>query len=196
MPHVIHDPGKPPLDAAARAPSTWCEVRQHGHDVFRVRLSGFFAPTWMSSLCCGISRARLSIERAHAVRAANGSWMSEHYLRVLDESDDPTELPYLKLAQAAYRDPGRRLALTRYALVQTDDHGGTLKLSFEAPDAVGLLGALLTALSDFSVYPVEMHVETRGGRAEDSLWLSAIDGGLPRPESEQAIRALLDSAAR
>ena len=81
---------------------------------------------------------------------------------------------------------------TTFDLVQTDAHGGTLCLTLEADDVLGLLGTLLTQLANICLCAVEMHIETRAGRAHDQVWLATVDGCQPtethRDELDQLLR--------
>ena len=52
-------------------------------------------------------------------------------------------------------------------------------LTLEAADSLGLLGALLGGLAELELFPLELHIETRAGRAYDSLWLAGAAGTPP-----------------
>jgi UTP:GlnB (protein PII) uridylyltransferase len=193
----------PPGSTAPHA--AWSEVTplanqgaDQGADqgAFRVRLGGFFGPAWMANLCTAMADHRLSINRAHAMRARNGSWMAELTLLSLDGASDPHTLPYVALAEAL--DPGEvgALALDRFELVETTDHGGCLRLTFEAKDVLGLLGSLLAQLADLGMFPLEMHIDTREGRANDCLWLATQNGEVPAPEVRTELAQWLKSSLR
>lgn len=187
-------PSYTPAGGASLRPA-WSEVSAFGEGRYRIRLGGFLGPQWLSNLCRGMAEHRLSIDSAHAVRTRN-QWLIEFVVIALDGSSDPYDVPYVELAASPEAQETKTLALTCYGLERTSDHGGTLRLTLEAPDALGLLGALLSQLAAVALFPVEMHVATRQGRAHDCLWLAGRDGQEPSPEAEQALRALLDAAAR
>jgi hypothetical protein len=44
------------------------------------------------------------------------------------------------------------------------------------------------------LYPVEMHIETRNGRAEDQLWLYTDQAPRPSSEQQSALEHVLDTA--
>ena len=69
-------------------------------------------------------------------------------------------------------------------------------LTLEAADSLGLLGALLGTLAELGLFPVELHIETRGGRAYDSLWLAAADGTQPPTRTADAAQQLLARARK
>jgi UTP:GlnB (protein PII) uridylyltransferase len=184
--------GSPSLSPA------WSEVTDLGARSYRIRLGGFFGPAWMANLCKGIAEHRLSIDRAHAMRARNQSWMAELVVIALEGASDPRELPYLEVAESMEMSRGAPLKLARYELVETADHGGTLRLELEADDTLGLLGALLARLADLQLYPVELHIETKNRRAHDCLWLGTLGlgGKPPTHEVKQELDRLLSAALR
>lgn len=69
-------------------------------------------------------------------------------------------------------------------------------LTLEAADSLGLLGSLLSALAQFELFPLELHIETRDGRAYDSLWLAAGGGVPPAPAARTAAHQLLSGACK
>jgi hypothetical protein len=67
-------------------------------------------------------------------------------------------------------------------------------LTLESEDSLGLLGGVLGALASCGLFPVEMHIETREGRAYDSLWLAGAGGARPsRTAFAEAQRLLAES---
>src|SRR5688572_13451861 len=100
--------GSPSLSPA------WSEVTDLGARSYRIRLGGFFGPAWMANLCKGIAEHRLSIDRAHAMRARNQSWMAELVVIALEGATDPRELPYLKVAESMEMSRGAPLELARF----------------------------------------------------------------------------------
>jgi hypothetical protein len=79
-----------------------------------------------------------------------------------------------------------------YRLLESRAYGGTLMLTLEASDSLGLLGSLLTRFALLGLVPVELHIETKAGRAYDSLWLCATDGGPPTHDARDAVVQVLD----
>jgi hypothetical protein len=123
----------------------------------------------------------VSIDQLHGKRGHEGSWVAELHVLSLDGASDPQSIPYIELATAAAPcgSAGGALKLASYTLVRSNDYGGTLLLQFEAEDNLGLLGSVCAALAAVSLYPIEVHVETRNGRAYDALWLTAAGGEVP-----------------
>lgn len=187
--------GSVPPSASSQSRS-WVEVTAlvpRGH---RVRLGGFFGPAFMANLCQGLAAQRISIERAHAMRARNGSWLVELHVQTLEGALDPSSLPYIALAESTRTHVDTQLTLDEYELVQSVDHGGTLKLTLEAADALGLLGALLAQIAGLSLFPIEMHIDTRAGRAHDCFWLRAMGEDVPSVASLHALDRVLSTKLR
>jgi UTP:GlnB (protein PII) uridylyltransferase len=174
----------------------WSEVTDLGERKYRIRLGGFFGPAWMANLCKGMAEHRLSIDRAHAMRARNQSWMAELVVVALEGAADPRELPYVQVVESMDIGESTPLALVRYELEESRDHGGTLRLTLEADDTLGLLGSLLIQLADLLLYPVEMHIETVDRRARDCLWLGTLGAEAPSQEVRLELERLLAASVR
>lgn len=196
-------PGEEILEGSHQAPITytqtpaWSEVTKLSDDSFRVRLGGSFGQGWLASLCCGLAAQRINIERAHAMRTRNLGWIAEFTAVGLPGAADPDHVPYVALATSPISPYGQPLRLTQYALDSCYD--GTLKLTLVAHDTLGLLGNVLEKLAALGLYPVEMHIETaasdsRGARADDTLWLCTADGGTPSAALREALERLLEGA--
>lgn len=176
--------------------ATWSEVTPLGDGAFRVRLGGAFRPAWMATLCTSLSERRISIDRVHATRARDWSWLVELHVLALNGAHDPMTVPYVALADADMAHEPSPLQLDRYELIESGDHGGTLRLTLEAQDALGLLGSLLSSLATLLLFPVEMHIETRSGRAHDRMWLGGVGSSGPSGRAEEALRRLLASSLK
>jgi hypothetical protein len=179
----------------------WTEVTDLSDDSYRVRFGGLLSPMWMLGVCAGLAQAQISIDHLHARRLSHdGSWIAELHVMPLAGATAPTRLPLLTFAEqglqvwkplpsqpedqtetrlvAHFQQPVP-LRLRRYELTYSSDHGGTLCLELTAQDAVGLLGSLLHALGGLSLWPVEMHIETREREAYDCLWLATASTSEP-----------------
>ncbi|HKP58411.1 MAG TPA: hypothetical protein VJV78_16915 [Polyangiales bacterium] len=173
----------------------WSDVTALGDSCFRIRLGGTFGSAWLARLCRGLASQRISIERAHAMRAPNRAWSAELHVRCLAGAPEPSSLPILQLIAAEVPDPGP-LELDSYELTASTAHGGTLHLSIGAPDGLGLLGSLLAQLGKLTLYPIEMHIETQDGRAQDSLWLYTDQAPLPSGDLQEALERTLSDSLR
>lgn len=185
-----------PRPQLARDGATWSEVTPLGDGAYRVRLGGAFRPAWMATLCTSLSERRISIDRVHATRARDWSWLAELHVVALNAAHDPMTIPYVALAEADVAHEIAPLRLDRYELIESADHGGTLRLTLEAQDSLGLLGSLLSSLATLLLFPVELHIETRGGRAHDRLWLGGVGSSAPSGKAAEALRRLLASSLK
>jgi len=186
-------PARITLSPADRA---WSEVTQTGEHTYRIRLEGSFGPSWIASLCAELADRQISIDRAHAMRTINQTWIAELNVVALSGADDPLEVPYVELAEAGAPDASDPLKLTSYRIEETTAHGGALNLTVEADDSLGLLGSLLSQLAMLFLFPVEMHIETRGGRAYDTFWLGTVGATSPGARIRDSLDRVLARARR
>jgi hypothetical protein len=191
----MSDPKTDAVSGAHVIAPAWSDVTALGDTSYRLRLGGAFGSGWLARLCRGLASQRISIERAHAMRAPNDAWNVELHVSCLSGAAPVSELPLLQLlaADAPASDP---LDLDRYALTASTAHGGTLELTIEAADTLGLLGSLLAQLAQLDLYPFEMHIETRNGRAEDQLWLYTDRAPCPSTEQQLALERVLDRCVK
>jgi hypothetical protein len=186
--------GSEAVSPAISVAPAWSEVTDLGESNYRIRLGGAFGSAWLANLCRGLASQRISIERAHAMRAPNRSWGAELHVCALPGAPHPEKLPLLQLVAAEIQEIGK-LEIDRYELTASTAHGGTLHLVIEAADTLGLLGSLLAQLAQLTLFPIEMHIETRQGRAEDSLWLFTTQAARPPQELEDALGRVLAAAS-
>ena len=189
------DPKSEAVSGAHSIAPAWSDVTALGDSSFRIRLGGTFSSAWLARLCRGLAGHRISIERAHAMRAPNRAWSAELHVNCLPGAPVVASLPLLQLLAAEVPDPGP-LELDSYELTASTAHGGTLHLTIGAPDGLGLLGSLLAQLAKLTLYPIEMHIETKDGRAEDSLWLYTDQAPRPSGELQEALERTLISSLR
>ena len=173
----------------------WSDVTGLGDSCFRIRLGGTFSSAWLARLCRGLAGERISIERAHAMRAPNRAWSAELHVRCLPGAPAVASLPLLQLVAAEVPEPGP-LELESFDLTASTAHGGTLHLVIAALDSLGLLGSLLAQLAKLTLYPIEMHIETKDGRAQDSLWLYTDQAPRPTLDLQEALERVLASSLR
>ena len=181
----------------ASAGSPWSEVTQTSEHGYRIRLEGTFGPSWIASLCAELADRSLSIDRAHAMRTPNQTWVAELNVEVVAGADtDPMSIPYVELAEAGAPDASDPLSLSHFEIEETTAHGGTLKLTIEGRDSLGLLGSLLSQLAMLFLFPIEMHIETREGRAHDSFWLGTVGATSPGPRVRDSLDRVLRRAVK
>lgn len=173
-----------------RRGEAWSEVTHLAGAAFRVRVGGPFRGAWLATLTRSLAERHISIDHTHARSSGDEIWIAEFHLLATPASTDLLSVDYIALAQGESTATAGSFVLDSYRLIESRDYGGTLMLTLEAPDSLGLLGSLLGALAALGTHPLELHIETREGRAYDSLWLAAADGAAPSTTRE-AVESLL-----
>lgn len=182
---------RPTPTTFTRRGSAWCEVTPLAGGFFRLRVGGLLKTGWKAGLCNRLAEARISIDHMHARVSHDDAWIAELHVCPLDGAADPVTLPYIELSEDDDAPPSTELRLDSYRLIDSRDYGGSLMLTLEGPDKLGLLGSLLASMAQLSLYPVELHIETHGGRAYDSLWVRAAGGSVPSRETKDALEQVL-----
>ena len=182
--------------AFTRRGEAWSEVTRLDSAAFRIRLGGPFRGAWLATLSSRLAERHISIDHTHARLTGDEIWIAEFHLLGSPDSADLLGVDYIALAETASTAEGGAFALDSYRLIESRDYGGTLMLSLEAPDSLGLLGSLLGAFAGLGLHPLELHIETRGGRAYDSLWLAAAGGAPPPATAREAAESLLAQSRR
>jgi len=186
--------GSPRADGSVftRHGEAWSEATKLRPSSFRVRLGGLFRGAWLAHLSCRLAERQISIDHVHARLNADYVWMAELHLIAPSEAPDPLRVDYAALAEETDMSTQPVFVIDGYRLLESRDYGGTLMLTLEAPDSLGLLGSLLTRLALLGLVPVELHIETKAGRAYDSLWLHAADGTPPPRDAYDSVSQVLD----
>lgn len=187
-------PDSSPRITLAPNQRAWSEVSQTGPASYRIRLEGSFGPSWIASLCAELAARRISIDRAHALRTVNQTWIAELNVLALSGAEDPLGIPYVELAEAGAPDARGPLKISNYEIEVTPAHGGSLKLTIEADDGLGLLGSLLSQLAMLFLFPLEMHIETRDGQAHDNFWLGTVGAASPGARLRDSLDRVLARA--
>jgi hypothetical protein len=182
--------------AFTRRGEAWSEATELERNSYRVRLGGPFKGAWLASLSRHLGERQISIDHTHARLTGAEIWIAEFHLLALAPAIDLLPLDYIALAERAEPTQPAAFELASYRLIESRDYGGSLMLTLEAADSLGLLGALLGGLGDLGLFPVELHIETRGGRAYDSLWLTAAGGTKPPAAAREAAELFLARSHR
>jgi hypothetical protein len=175
---------------------SFCKVAQRTDGRYQLRIGGYFRSGWMATLCAGLAQRQLSIDSVQAWREEDRTWVAELTLTPLEGADDPHTLRYLDLAESNDTLAPRTLHVDRCRLHDSAEHGGTLVLTLEAVDALGLLGSVLASLATLMLFPVAMEIQTKSGRAEDRLWLTGIGGTQPSVRVRENLEHLMASWKR
>ncbi|HYQ28277.1 MAG TPA: hypothetical protein VER04_13700 [Polyangiaceae bacterium] len=182
--------------AFTRRGEAWSEATELSAANFRVRLGGPFRGAWLANLSCRLAEWQISIDHVHARLTVDEMWIAELHVLGLGQKQSPLDIDYVALAEQTDINTKPAFVIDRYRLLESRDYGGSLMLTLEAPDSLGLLGSLLTRLALLGLVPVELHIETSAGRAHDSLWLCASGGGPPSSDAHHAVAQVLDRSCR
>jgi len=182
--------------AFVRRGEAWSEATELADGSFRVRLGGPFRGAWMASLSCRLAALSVSIDHTHARLTGDQIWIAELHLLALPGAPAALGLDYITLAEQPEPDRAAAFEVDSYRLIESRDYGGTLMLTLEAADSLGLLGALLGGLAELELFPLELHIETRAGRAYDSLWLAGAAGSPPPAAATMAAEELLSRSRK
>jgi len=158
---------------------------------FRLLLSGRLGRSWAASLCNGLAAHRLSVVRGTAERSGD-AWRARFEIERLAPRVDIQRIDYIGLCRA--RAPHRAAAplrLDRFSVAESLSLFPALDVWIEAPDRLGLLGALLERLAFLALVPDGMAIETRDGRALDRLRVRTAEGGLPSRATQAVLREVL-----
>jgi hypothetical protein len=183
-------------NAFTRRGEAWSEATRLDQSAFRVRLGGPFQGHWLATLSNRLADRHISIDHTHARLLSDEIWIAEFHLLALPGAPDLLIVDYIALAEAASSAQSTAFELDSHRLIESRDYGGTLMLTLEAADTLGLLGSLLGALAELGLHPLELHIETRDGRAYDSLWLGAAGGTPPSTATRLATELLLASSRK
>ncbi len=167
------------------------ELTQRTDGRYQLHIAGYFRPGWMATLCTGLAERKLSIDAAQAWRQADRSWCAELSLTPLPGAADPRAIAYLELAEHHDTLAPRALEVESCRVHDSAEHGGSLVLTLEAEDALGLLGSMLASLATLMLFPAAMEIQTKSGRAKDRLWLTGIGGTPPTPRMRENLEHLL-----
>lgn len=161
-----------------------------------LRITGPLRPGWCGNLADGLAGRGVSIVRGNAVMVSAGSWRAEFELRCPPRRV-PTREQLQRLlhaeARAGFTTP---FELLDFRLEPSETRDGCLVLEVEGRDRVGFLAALLRRLAYFSLFPVELELDTAGQRVHDRLWLRGGGSCRPQPRTQQALAASLTALAR
>jgi hypothetical protein len=173
------------------------EIRRAEGGLFTLQIWGRHRPGWSGSLAEGLSAQRVSLIRGFTRKFGAMRWLAELTLERTQGAADPLALDYLELAARPLPSGWRRpVRLDAFKLLPSAKHGGSLLLEVEGDDEVGFLGALLMRLAFLSLFPEELHIDTRDGRAHDRFHLVGIGKSRPSDSAAEALETMLQGLVR
>jgi hypothetical protein len=181
---------------AERVLATSCddEPRRARPVALELELGGPLLPGWAGKLASACARRAISLDRGHAVGDRNGLWSARfEIVSALDLRALPLASFLLEDADDSARLPPALASCDVHAAVE---HGGSLHVEVTAPDCVGFLAGLMRRFAYFSLFPVELRLDTRSGRVDDQFWLRAGAYRRPSPATGPALRSSLRGLLR
>jgi hypothetical protein len=155
-------------------------------------VSGRLSAGWAGRFAGRLAEYGFNIEKALASRNTRGFWTAGFEVTRIIGAPDGDDVDFTELLAAP--GPPRHpipIRLYGYTLSPPAD-ARRLVLEVEAPDQIGFLSQLLNRLAFFSLFPVEMRIETTGGIVRDTVYVSSVGGGLPSADVVEALRRELD----
>lgn len=158
-------------------------IRPQGETAL-LELDGALSSGWAGCLASALTQQDISIIRGSAVKTSALKWSAQFVIRPL--AARPEELVSLDVASIFGKPADYRsapvISLKDYQLEVSSRHGCSLYTRIVGTDKIGFLVGILRQLSYFSLFPVEMKLETEGTTASDHFWLKRV-GNVP-PTSE------------
>ncbi|QEM67198.1 hypothetical protein FO488_02830 [Geobacter sp. FeAm09] len=149
-----------------------------------LELDGVLSSGWAGSLASALTLQDISIIRGSAVKTSALKWSARFEIKprsVRPEGLASLDVPSIFGKPADYKS-APTISLKDYHLEVSPRHGGSLYARIVGADKIGFLVGILRQLSFFSLFPVEMKLETEGLTASDHFWLKRI--GNVQPTSE------------
>lgn len=167
------------------------ELLKNSPGLYELKIWGKFPPRWLANLTSGLSARDINIQRGAAYKMTASLWEGTLEVSPAVAGGLPESLDYLALARDGAHAPERvdGVRLESFTLERQD---GAFFVEIEAPDSVGFLVTLLKTFAFFSLFPVEVRIDTPAGRVRDSFRLKGIGGMAPSDASFHGLKAELD----
>ena len=168
------------------------EIRPKGRDRHVLRLWGPMPRHWAEGVCCGLARARMTIESGVATQKDPGLWTASFQISSRKATRDLLSIDVLELALHP-PPPADWIPMRVEGFTLGDDpERAVLRVDLFGPDQHGFLGGLLQRLGSLGLAPVEMRIETGERGLYDVLHLQTMEGKAPSAVHRQAVVKLLD----
>jgi hypothetical protein len=164
-----------------------CQIVEAGGGRVQVKLAGVLHAGWAGRLAAALAARHVSVIRGRAMRRSGHFWEAELLLEPLDRSLDLAALDYLALARdgrAPADAESANLTLDAFSLTRTDHD---LEVDVEAVDGLGFLDRILRVFAFYSLFPLELHIETKGRKVRDRFHLQGVGGGTPSLQVCEAV---------
>lgn len=164
---------------------------------FALELRGYLKPGWSGRLATRLSDEGINVLRGVGRKVSAIDWDARFELLMPASIRNPERLNYLEMACAPFANrpsPGN-LILSSRTLHEDDRHNGSLRVEVGGPDRLGFLASLLRVFSFYSLFPVEMEIETVAATASNRFWLKGIGSLTPSAEDRANLQSALAELA-
>jgi hypothetical protein len=142
---------------------------------------------WVGRLAAALSKRRVSVVRGRGTRRGGHTWDVDLLLEPLDRGVSLAELDYLALARdgrTPIESSGASLELDTFSLQRTEQD---LVVDLEGVDGLGFLDRVLRVFAFYSLFPRELHLETKGPKVRDRFYLQSLGGQAPSLQVCEAV---------
>jgi len=184
-----------PEAAPGNSPAETCRIAEADGGRTQVLLSGALHSGWAGRLAAALAARRVSVVRGRGIRRSGHLWDIELLLEPLDRGVSLADIDYLALAREG-RTPAEAsdasLELESFSLQRTADD---LIVDLEGVDGLGFLDRVLRVFAFYSLFPRELHLETRGPKVKDRFHLQGLGGQAPSLQVCEAVGLKLRALA-
>jgi hypothetical protein len=155
-----------------------------------LELNGDLRVGWTASLAASLTRLDINIIRGKALKESALWWRSSFEI----EPAGPCPEDFTKLdVESFFKGPVNHAAipaitLSDFHLELCSRHCGSLDVAITGVDSIGFLAGILRQFGFYSLFPVEMEIDTKGNMACDRFWLKCIGNVTPLAEDAECVR--------
>jgi hypothetical protein len=161
-----------------------------------LQINGALRVGWTASLARGLTQSDINIIRGTAIKEGAIRWTSNFEIEPAPSSrNNLANLDvgsFFKTA-AAQHTAIPDIRLHTFRTVFSPRHGGSLEVELSGADSIGFLAGILRQFSFYSLFPVEMALDTIGSTAHDRFWLKCIGNVPPQADDVECVRNRLST---
>lgn len=158
---------------------------------YDLRMWGKMPLGWVANLTGGMAGTGISIQRGTVQKIDSLAWQAGFEMIPLSLDAVPESIDFLGLVSRSTGAAAAGFSLDSFSVREPAGPREPLYLEVRAADQRGFLGALLSRLAFFSLFPEEMSIETRDNRIYDRFWLKSPGGQSPSVEVAAILRKAL-----
>jgi len=160
---------------------------------YGLELRGYLKPGWPGCLAGRLADQKISVLRGAGRKISAINWEARLELEMPPLLKMPEQLDYLAMIcdplPTAPLLPG--IVLYKARVTPDERNAGSLLVELSGPDRLGFLASLLRVFSFYSLFPVEMEIETAGNLASNRFWLKRIGSLTPTADDHANLHGAL-----